>query len=123
MTANVVVGAEGMTALEYQLTKAGPVVYRGAVTGQTYVFGGKYRIGLVDNRDVPALISRIEDRRHAFAYAHADMPLPILPEPEPIKKGPVGEMITEPIREEAQLEPAAVTEEPARPKRGRKAKA
>ena len=66
---DIIIGAEGMTLLEYQLTKAGPVTYRGAVTGQTYVFGGKYKRGLVDNRDVAALISRIEDRRHAFAYA------------------------------------------------------
>ena len=59
---DVVIGIEGMTLLEYKLTKAGPVVYHGTVTFQTYVFGGRHKTGLVDNRDVPGFISRIEDQ-------------------------------------------------------------
>lgn len=96
---DVVIGAEGMTILEYQLTKAGPVAYYGAVTGQTYIFGGKHKLGNVDNRDVPALLARIEDRRHAFAYPKQDKPY--IEATQPVKSGGNGkEMVVEPIKEE-----------------------
>lgn len=96
---DIIVGAEGMTTLEYQLTKAGPTVYRGAVTGQTYVFGGRHKLCNVDNRDVPALLSRIEDRRHAFALATIETNAPA-PMPTPEKK-----LETVPIKEEVLPEP------------------
>jgi glycosyltransferase involved in cell wall biosynthesis len=106
------IGAEGMTLLEYQLTKAGPVVYTGAVTNQRYVFGGKHKRGLVDNRDVPGLIARIEDRRHAFAYAQVIEP------PAPVAVAPEKEIVTEPIKEEMVTLPALVAEPaPVKPKR------
>lgn len=116
---DVIVGAQGMTALEYQLTKAGPVVYRGAVTQQTYVFGGRHKIGLVDNRDVPGLISRIEDRRHAFAYAPGVIATDMRPPEVKPAEGP-HTLVTEPIKEETVALPAEVDE---KPKSQRKAKA
>lgn len=113
---DMTVGAEGMTLIEYQLTKAGPVVYIGAVTHQRYVFGGKHKRGLVDNRDVPGLIARIEDRRHAFAYAQViEQPAP---EPVAVAATTAKEMVTEPIKEEAVVLPALAAE-PAKPKRMR----
>lgn len=135
LTNDVIVGAEGMTILEYQLTKAGPVVYQGAVTKQTYIFGGKHKLGNIDNRDVPALIARIEDRRHAFAYpANVTMIAPTTEKPtEPTK-----EIVTEPMREEPLPEPMEyeLTKEEAeilieamkestalKPRRGRRPKA
>lgn len=125
MAQEVVMGAEGMTILEYQLTKAGPVVYRGAVTGQTYVFGGKHKLGNVDNRDVPGLLARIEDRRHAFAYPTMVVDTP--PEPEAVREAaPVQTakptMVTEPIPEETITLPQVAEPEPEKPKRGRKPK-
>lgn len=123
MAPDVIVGAAGMTALEYQLTKAGPVVYRGAVTNQTYVFGGKHKIGLVDNRDVPALISRIEDRRHAFAYAPGVVATDLRPQVEvKVEKTVAHELVTEPIKEEVVDVPEQTDAESIKPKRGRKAK-
>lgn len=127
MQPDIIIGAEGMTALEYQLTKAGPCVYRGAVTNQTYVFGGKHIAALVDNRDVPGFISRIEDRRHAFAYAQNVLPIPA-PAPE-VKAEPAPngkhEIVTEPIKEEVIVEPEQAPvfkETTTKPKRGRKSK-
>lgn len=105
------VGSEGMTLLEYQLTKAGPVVYIGAVTQQRYVFGGKHKRGLVDNRDVPGLIARIEDRRHAFGYAQVVEP----PIPEPVAAA-TKEIVTETIKEEAVVLPPLPIES-AKPRR------
>ena len=114
---DIIVGAEGMTLLEYQLTKAGPVTYRGAVTAQTYVFGGKYKRGLVDNRDVAALIARIEDRRHAFAYAGL-----VQADGNELDQRPVvtkSKMETEPMKIETLPEPVMTmaTAEPVVPKR------
>lgn len=113
---DVIIGADGMTLLEYQLTKAGPVIYHGAVTGQAYAFGGKHKLGNVDNRDVPALISRIEDRRHAFAY-----PQNVTPESMPaVELKPT--IVIEPIKEEILPEPMVEIVEVAPIKRGRKPK-
>lgn len=86
------VGAEGMVILEYQLPKAGRVLYTGAVTGQQYAFGGQYKTNYVDARDAPALLARIEDRRHAFILAEVSQPVI---EPMPAEKQK--EFITEVI--------------------------
>jgi hypothetical protein len=125
LTQEIIIGSEGMTILEYQLTKAGPQTYRGAVTNKTYVFGGKHKQGLVDNRDVPGFISRIEDRRHAFGY-----PQDVIhePPPEPKAEEAKGPLITEQIKEEILPDPtlaqeAAEVAELVRPKRGRKPRA
>ena len=115
----VVIGAEGMTLLEYKLSKAGSVVYTGAVTRATYVFGGKRKFGMVDNRDVPALIARIEDRRHAFDYAKD---ITVIQPPAEKPAEPPKEIFTEPIKEEVLPEPMTVEPEPVMPKRGRKPK-
>lgn len=98
----VVMGAEGMTLLEYKLPKAGSVVYTGAVTQATYVFGGKRKFGMVDNRDVPALLARIEDRRHAFDYAKD---ITVIQPPAEKPAEPPSPMVTEPIKEEILPEP------------------
>jgi hypothetical protein len=56
-----------MVLLEYQLNKAGHVMYTGAVTHQQYAFGGSHKRGYVDARDAPALLDRYESRRRVFA--------------------------------------------------------
>jgi len=61
------VGVDGMVLLEYQLNKAGHVMYTGSVTGQQYAFGGSHKRGYVDARDAPALLARYESRRRVFA--------------------------------------------------------
>jgi len=61
------VGVDGMVLLEYQLNKAGHVMYTGSVTGQQYAFGGSHKRGHVDARDAPALLDRYESRRRVFA--------------------------------------------------------
>lgn len=104
------VGAEGMVLLEYQLPKSGRVLYTGAVTGQQYAFGGRNKTNNVDARDAPALLARIEDRRHAFTLAEISEPVI---EPLPAEKPK--EFITEVI-------PNAVILAETEKKRGRRGK-
>jgi hypothetical protein len=70
-----------MVLLEYQLNKAGHVMYTGSVTGQQYAFGGSHKRGHVDARDAPALLDRYESRRRVFAVVDttpAPPPTPVI---------------------------------------------
>jgi glycosyltransferase involved in cell wall biosynthesis len=79
------VGIEGMVLLEFQLNKAGYVMYTGSVTGQQYAFGGSHKRGYVDARDAPALLDRYESRRHVFAVVDTTPePAPAPPPPAPV---------------------------------------
>jgi glycosyltransferase involved in cell wall biosynthesis len=86
------IGDEGMTLLEFQLPKAGHVTYIGDVTRQTYVFSSLRKRGYVDSRDAPALLARIEDRRHAFIAVNETKPkvvTPPLTEAAPVPQTPI----------------------------------
>ena len=109
----IVVGSEGTVLIEYLLSKAGTVTYRGSFTKQEYAFGGKRKQNYVDARDAPALLARIEDRRHAFALAQTEQPVV-----EPEKPLSVKEIITEPIKNAVVLNEQSVPEKKrGRPKR------
>jgi len=70
----------GMVLVEYQLPKAGKVLYTGAVTGRQYAFSSSHKRNNVDVRDAPALLQRIEDRRRAFLRVDAEPSvLPVAP--------------------------------------------
>ena len=109
-------GDGGTTLIEYLLNKAGPVQYFGAVTKKQYQFGGQQTQNYVDNLDVPALLSRIEDRRHAFQLAEIQPVAQIVIEPARVQ---VKEMITEPVSNVVILdEPTEqVSKKRGRPKR------
>lgn len=86
--------------IEYQLPKAGRVLYTGKVTGKQYAFSSTHARNYVDMRDAPAFLSRIEDRRHAFLLVDSIIlnqnPQPP-PMPEEVRKPePVG-VITQEI--------------------------
>ena len=67
----------GMVLVEYQLPKAGKILYTGAVTGRQYAFSSAHKRNNVDVRDAPALLQRIEDRRRAFLRVDAEPPAPV----------------------------------------------
>ncbi len=49
---NNLVGQDGMTLIEYRGSNAGTQVWHSPVTNTRYVFGGKRKVGFVDNRDI-----------------------------------------------------------------------
>lgn len=49
---NNLVGQKGMTLVEYRGSNAGSQTWHSPVTNTRYVFGGKRKVGFVDNRDV-----------------------------------------------------------------------
>lgn len=52
MSSMNLVGQEGMTLVEYLGGNAGTQIWHSPITNTRYVFGGKRKVGFVDNRDV-----------------------------------------------------------------------
>lgn len=113
------IGEEGMTLLEYQLPKAGSVIYTGAVTRQPYAFSSIRKRGYVDSRDARALLDRIEDRRHAFIEVKEPEPnVPAQPLESAPTIAPVEQEVNNLVITETVPQP-----EPEKPARGRPRKA
>lgn len=67
-------GPDGTVLIEYQLPKAGSVLYTGSETRKQYAFSMSKNRNYVDVRDAPALLARIEDRRRAFKLIEPEKP-------------------------------------------------
>lgn len=88
------IGAEGMTLLEYIGINAGRTTVYGEFTGQRYTAKGPGATFYADNRDVPALLDMVLQRRPSFRryVAPKTPPLPAVeaatieaaPAPEPV---------------------------------------
>mgnify|MGYP000868981577 FL=1 len=88
------IGAEGMTLLEYIGINTGRTTVYGEFTGQRYIAKGPGATFYADNRDVPALLDMVLQRRPAFrryvAPKAPDMPeveaalVVAAPAPEPV---------------------------------------
>jgi glycosyltransferase involved in cell wall biosynthesis len=102
----LVADSNGMVLIEYQLPKAGSVLYTGSVTKRQYAFSMSKNRGYVDARDATALLARIEDRRRAFKLIEpekpAEQPAPILEAAPVIAPSP-----TNPV--ELDIKPIVVT--------------
>jgi GT2 family glycosyltransferase len=76
MTAGSRVGETGLTLIEYVGTSDGWASWWGPVTNTRYEFGGKKRIGYVDNRDVADMLNVVQGRRPVFRrYVQPETPI------------------------------------------------
>lgn len=118
------VGSSGMVAVEYLGQSSGVMGFTGAVTGTSYPFGGKRKVGYVDAQDLESLLAMYHNQRPLFRQTTIQTQKPVVTQ----------EVKAEPEKE---LEPADVTpvfrdlvhnpeltDEPEKPKRkySRKAK-
>lgn len=109
------VGAVGMVLLEYQLPKAGHVIYTGSFTGQQYTFSSIRKRGYVDVRDAPTFLDRIEDRRHAFIQVFEAQPAANVATP-PFKETEKAPPAPEPAKTEEIVITETVPQAPLPPK-------
>lgn len=89
------VGASGMVALEYLGQSSGVMGFTGAVTGTSYPFGGKRKVGYVDAQDVESLLGMYHNQRQLFRRTVIQVQKPVvtqevkakqvIEEPEPAK--------------------------------------
>lgn len=107
------VGQEGMTLVEYLGSNAGTNTWTSPITGAKYVFGGKRKIGFVDNRDVQWITTKFWEGDKPLFRVASEQPQAaelnvdpneadeINPPADPNAKT----VVTEPIGESEELKP------------------
>jgi len=89
-TADLRVGVEGMTLIEYIGASTGRMTWFGPVTHARYVYSGSRRVAYVDRRDVPEMLQVRMDRRPAFrVYTPPETIAPETVTPETVDEGVV----------------------------------